>query len=371
MTRTRSRGAAAPLLALAVLGVGLALLARPGHGAQEKGAQDAPQGTWTAVKFTSNGKSADDTARLFQFTFSGEKVKLSFLGKSKEGTFKVDASKKPRQFDMQMPGDRPNPGIYKLEKDQLTICFSDGGERPTTFEAPKGSRNVLMVLKRGAIKLTPDEEKKLLEKVRTAAQRVTSDNNLKQLALAMHSYHDTYKHLPAVITDKAGEPLLSWRVAILPFIEENALYKEFKLDEPWDSPHNKKLLARMPKVYAPVLGKTKEPHSTYYQGFVGPGTVFEPGKKLRLVADVPDGTSNTIFAVEAGEAVPWTKPADIPYDPKKALPKLGGLFADGFHIALMDGSTRWVNRRFNEAILRLAITRNDGQPVDLEKLDQK
>ena len=74
--------------------------------------------------------------------------------------------------------------------------------------------------------------------------------------------------------------------------------------------------------------------------------------------------------MEAGEAVPWTKPADIPYDAKKPLPKLGGLFDTGFHIALMDGSVQWVNRRFDEGIMRLAITRNDGQPVDLEKLSK-
>jgi hypothetical protein len=230
------------------------------------------------------------------------------------------------------------------------------------------------VLKRGAIKLTPEEEKKVqaaLEKVKLAAERLTSNNNLKQIALAMHIYYDTYKKLPGpAITDKAGKPLLSWRVAILPFVEENELYKQFKLDEPWDSAHNKKLLEKMPKLYAPVRGKTKEPHSTYYQVFVGPGAAFEAGKQFRLVADFPDGTSNTICAVEAGEAVPWTKPADIPYDPKKALPKLGGLFPDGFHIAVMDGTTRWVGRNLNEAMFRLAITRNDGQPVDLDKLSK-
>jgi uncharacterized protein (TIGR03067 family) len=374
MTRTRLPGAAS-LLTLAAFGAGLGLLAQPGHTAQDKGAQDAPQGTWTAVALTSSGKKfPQEQAKIFQLTFSGEKVTLSFLGKSKTGTFKVVAGKKPKQFDMQIPGDRPNPGIYKLEKDTLTLCFSDGGERPTAFESAAGSRNILLVLKRGAIKLTAAEEKKVreaMEKVRTAAQRLTSDNNLKQLALAMHNYHDVFKHLPqAAIMDKTGKPLLSWRVALLPYLGENELYKEFKLDEPWDSPHNKKLLAKMPKVYAPVRGKTKEPYSTYYQGFVGPGTVFEPGKKLRMVADIPDGTSNTIFAVEAGEAVPWTRPADIPYDPKKPLPKLGGLFPDGFHIAVMDGSTRWVRRGFDERTFRLAITRNDGQPIDLNKLSK-
>src|SRR5438093_7201056 len=82
--------------------------------------------------------------------------------------------------------------------------------------------------------------------------RQTSVNNLKQLALAMHNYHDTYGHLPpAALKNKKGKPLLSWRVALLPFVEEDKLYKEFRLDEPWDSAHNKKLLAKMPKLFAP------------------------------------------------------------------------------------------------------------------------
>src|SRR5262249_3028789 len=146
------------------------------------------------------------------------------------------------------------------------------------------------------------------------------------------------------------------------------LYNEFRLDEPWDSPHNKKLLEKMPEVYAPVTGKTKQPYSTYYQVFTGPGTVFDGKEKIRI-PDILDGTSNTILLVEAGEAVPWTKPRDLPYDPRKDLPKLGGLFPDGFHIALCDGSVRWVTRRFNRAQFRLAITRADGQPVDLNRLN--
>src|SRR5206468_5253686 len=70
-------------------------------------------------------------------------------------------------------------------------------------------------------------------------------NNLKQIGLAMHSYHDVYKRLPSgAVQDKDGKALLSWRVHLLPFLEQEALFKEFKLDEPWDSDNNKKLLAK-------------------------------------------------------------------------------------------------------------------------------
>src|SRR5215218_9186216 len=80
-------------------------------------------------------------------------------------------------------------------------------------------------------------------------------NNLKQLALAWHNFEAVNGHLPPNQTDKKGKALLSWRVQILPYIEELPLYQKFKLDEPWDSENNKKLVDQMPKLFAPVRGK--------------------------------------------------------------------------------------------------------------------
>jgi hypothetical protein len=196
----------------------------------------------------------------------------------------------------------------------------------------------------------------------TREHRNRSVNNLKQLALAMHNYHDMNKELPsAAYYDKDGKPLLSWRVALLPFLgdQEKELYLKFNLDEPWDSEHNKKLLAKMPDVFAPVRNAPKDKGMTYYQVFAGKGTAFDGKKGLRL-ADFPDGTSNTILIVEAKDAVPWTKPADLPFEAKKPLPKLGGLFKDGFNAALADGSVRYIQRSISDRTLRNAITRDDG-----------
>jgi hypothetical protein len=198
------------------------------------------------------------------------------------------------------------------------------------------------------------------------AARLTSINNLKQMALAMHAYHDVSGSLPAhAIYSKDGKPLLSWRVAILPYIEQDALYKEFNLDEPWDSEHNKKLLARMPKIFEPVQGiKTKEPYSTFYQVFTGKDAPFNGDKGLQLAAGFPDGTSNTILIAEAGEAVPWTKPVDMPFAMDKPLPKLGGLSKGGFHVAMADGSVRFVNlKKVSEKTLRNAINPHDGEAL--------
>jgi RNA polymerase sigma factor (sigma-70 family) len=202
------------------------------------------------------------------------------------------------------------------------------------------------------------------------AARLRSFSNLQDVMLAMHSYHDVNNHLPpAAIYDKTGKPLLSWRVLLLPYLEQDGLFRQFHLDEPWDSEHNKPLLAKMPKQYTSTLpGKTKDKYATFYQGFVGKGTIFEGAEGVAF-SDITDGTSCTIAIVEAGEAVPWTKPADLPYDDKKPLPKLGGLFKEGFHSAWADGSVRWLRKDFDVPTMRVAITRNDGTIADFDKLN--
>ena len=221
-----------------------------------------------------------------------------------------------------------------------------------------------------------------------AAAQAVSANNLKQLGLAMHMFNATYGQLPpAVVYDRDGNPLYSWRVLLLPFIEEDALYKEFHLDEPWDSPHNKPLLARMPKLYArPREWPPKEPYATYYQVFDGPGAVFDSDKSKglepfgvpdpgaaaasrmqastsRRIADIPDGTSNTILIAEAGDAVPWSAPGDLHFDPNGPLPKLGGLFYGNFHVIMANQAVRFISKSISPTTLRSAITADGGDTL--------
>jgi Protein of unknown function (DUF1559) len=186
----------------------------------------------------------------------------------------------------------------------------------------------------------------------------------------MHNYADDHhgRLPPAVVYGEDDEPLYSWRVLLLPYFEQNALYEQFHLDEPWDSPHNLALLAKMPGTYeAPGSKKSKvPPYHTVCHVFVGKGTPFEGREGLRLPQDLPDGTSNTILVIEAGEPVPWTKPDDLVYDPYRPLPDLRSLFKDGFRVALGDGSTHWVTKQTSEATLRAAITRNGGEALGLD-----
>jgi prepilin-type processing-associated H-X9-DG protein len=190
-------------------------------------------------------------------------------------------------------------------------------------------------------------------------------NHLKQLALAMHNYHDVHKGFPpAAVFDKDGKPLLSWRVLLLPYLEEKKLFDEFHLYESWDSEHNKKLLERMPKVFDAET-KAFKPGETVFEVFTGKGTVFE-GKKGIRITDIMDGTSNTLMIVESARPVPWTKPEDLPYNADKPLPKLG-LFEKDFNAAFCDGSVRRIRTTVPEKTLRALITRNDGEVIDYSK----
>jgi len=206
-----------------------------------------------------------------------------------------------------------------------------------------------------------------VSKVRDAASRTKSQNHLKQIGLAWHNFHDTRGFFPQDVVDQNGKPLLSWRVSILPYIEEEALYRQFKLDEPWNSEHNLKLLARMPKIYeSPNLPPV--PGMTYYKAFSGPGAVLESGRRISILRDIPDGTSRTIMVIEAGPAVPWTKPEDNPFDPKKPLPKLEPLpHGTQTNVLFCDGAVRTLDlKKIGEKKLRLLIMRNDGQPIEID-----
>jgi len=197
-----------------------------------------------------------------------------------------------------------------------------------------------------------------------AAAAQASANNLKQIAIAMHNYSDNHNSTmpPAAVCDKTGKPLLSWRVLILPYIEQDDLFKQFKLDESWDSEHNKKLLAKMPRTYA-IPGKNKPGDTnTHYRVFVGNGAGFDWVRGARFPADFSDGTSNTIMCVTAETAVPWTKPDELEFDPDKDMTRLVGLVANGrMQIALFDGSVRTYAKVPSKQTLHFAITRAGGE----------
>jgi|694.fasta_scaffold76789_3 hypothetical protein len=202
-----------------------------------------------------------------------------------------------------------------------------------------------------------------VQAVREAARRTDAQNNIRMQMLAIQNFHDAETRLPGqAITDAAGKPLLSWRVAILPYLDEGNLYREFHLDEPWDSEHNLKLLDRIPAAYRNAnieLGS-----NTVYLAVTGEGTGFEAGKRIRI-SDITDGTSTSIGIVEASpaSAVPWTKPEDWNYQPGQEKAGLGGIRPGGFLAVFFDGSSRLISHNLDSETLRRLYLINDGEVV--------
>jgi hypothetical protein len=197
------------------------------------------------------------------------------------------------------------------------------------------------------------------------SRRTSNAVALGQIARAMQIYHDIHGRLPpAAVYSKEGKPLLSWRVLILPIIEQASLYEQFKLDEPWDSPHNIQLLQHMPSLYVPLGAESDaQIDHTNWHVFVGRGAAFEGREGLRLPKDFPDGPGNTLLVVDAGPLVPWSKPEDLEYDPTGPLPDLPSLYRDGFYAAFADGSIFFIKRTLTEKTLRALITRNGNDVI--------
>jgi prepilin-type processing-associated H-X9-DG protein len=205
-----------------------------------------------------------------------------------------------------------------------------------------------------------------VQSAREAARRAQCVNNLKQMALAFHNYHSANNSFPAhAIYSKDGKPLLSWRVAILPYIEQEPLYREFHLDEPWDSPHNKALIERMPPTYACPTAPVQR-GMTPYQVAVGKGAMFE-GKQGIGIAEVTDGTSNTILVAESKTPVTWTKPDDLELDPDGPPPRIGSYHPGGANTAFADGSVRFIKDTINQGVLRALFTRNGGEVISADQ----
>ncbi len=208
-------------------------------------------------------------------------------------------------------------------------------------------------------------------------QSSTNQNNLQQIALAFHNFQDSHRKFPAAYTtDDKGQPLLSWRVHLLPYLEQQELYEQFHLDEAWDSAHNKALLEKMPDVFKHPASQSSV-EMTSYLAVIGDDAIFtapndtggnRPEGKISF-ANVVDGTSNTVMMVEVNSenAVPWTKPSDLTNDAKLVLEKTKGLHADGkFLIAMTDGSVQTLGK-ITEADLQAILKINDGKWVEIPR----
>jgi Protein of unknown function (DUF1559) len=188
----------------------------------------------------------------------------------------------------------------------------------------------------------------------------------------MLNYEGVYGRLPpAVVYGKDGKALYSWRVPMLPYLEENGVYEKFHLDEPWDSPNNLPLAEQMPLIYAPSPRRAKlaPPNHTFCHVFIGKGSAFEDPEGQKL-ATFTDDRSKTLLIMEAGPAVPWTKPEGLLYVPDGPLPEFTPIFRDRYRTAMVDGANRHIPLTTSAETFRALITRNGGESLPAGRIKE-
>jgi len=238
----------------------------------------------------------------------------------------------------------------------LTLLSKAGQQAMQSLQINLQDKEVVVTAQADA-KMLEDLSKQFAQSAGNVATATVEINNLKQIGLAWHNYLATYMTFPPQTIGKG----LSWRVAILPYIEQPELYRQFNMNEPWDGPTNRRLIPLMPKIYESAGNKTK-PGFTYYQTFVGPNTINKtPTQGIRLQA-ITDGTSNTIVVAESSRAVEWTKPDDIAVSPNQPI-TLGGANPQGFLAVFADGQVQRVPRSVSQQVLRWLIDPADGNVI--------
>jgi len=207
---------------------------------------------------------------------------------------------------------------------------------------------------------------------REAPPRMQCTNNMKQIALAMHNYAQVNRCFPpAYVADKNGKPLYSWRVLLLPYID--CSFGQYRLDEPWDSPNNRKISETATRIFqCPSSNHPSGDSTTDYMMVVGKHT-FSDGPRGRKLAEFTDGLSNTIMIVEVADSgVNWAEPKDLEFDkidfqingPKK--PGIGSHHANGCNIGFDDASVSYMPNSVAPEKIKAMLTIDGGEQVDLD-----
>jgi len=207
-----------------------------------------------------------------------------------------------------------------------------------------------------------------VQQAREAARRSQCQNNLKQIGLALLNYETTYGSFPpAFIPDESGKPMHSWRVLILPYLDQQPLYNAYNFSEPWDGPNNSRLLASMPPTYAcPSHAGPPGNTNTAYVAPYGEHCIFR-GSQPVGIRDILDGTSNTVMVGEAANAnIPWMKPDDVDIRAHPTIGDRDGFSSDhagGVHFLLGDGSVRFISQSITQQTLQALFTRDGGEVI--------
>jgi prepilin-type processing-associated H-X9-DG protein len=260
----------------------------------------------------------------------------------------------------------------------ITIPFPSGGHRPASGGAGGGFAVAAVVgvvcligcLVVGGIMaalLFP-----AITQARGAAQRSMAQNNMKQILLAMHNYHDVNQKWPApIVYDGDGNPLYSWRVELLPYMEQQNIYNQWDKTKAWDSPENMHLSQMMINVYRSPADPSVAANGTNYFVIIGDQTAFPPSDSITLM-EMTDGTSNTIAIVEIqGISGSWAAPIDPRME--DITPSIGSgpgqlnpVHTGGINVGLCDGSVRFLSDQTPANVIHAALTRKGGEAVMLD-----
>ncbi len=203
---------------------------------------------------------------------------------------------------------------------------------------------------------------------RGAARRTQCKNNLKQIGLALHNYHDTYQAFPPAFTvDENGKPLHSWRTLILPFVDQVSLYNKIDLSKPWDDPANAEAFkTRISAYQCPSSPTDVLPTHTTYMAVVTANSCFRPTEP-RVMSEISDDRGKTIMVIEVDtdQAVHWMSPMDANESLVLGIgPKTKHAHTGGMHALFVDGSVRFLGEGFSVADRLAMISIAGNEPVD-------
>jgi prepilin-type processing-associated H-X9-DG protein len=199
---------------------------------------------------------------------------------------------------------------------------------------------------------------------REAARRTQCKNNLKQIALALHHYESEYGMFPPAFTvDPDGHPLHSWRTLILPFLDQKELYETINLSKPWNDAANEKAFKTRLAVFS-CPSTVCPANFTTYMGIAAKNGLFRPGEPRRIT-DISDGTSNTLMVMEVApeSAIHWMSPVDADEQMVLNFGQKKGVHTGGTHVAMADGSVRFISQNIAVDQLRSLITVSGNDSV--------
>jgi hypothetical protein len=273
------------------------------------------------------------------------------------------------QIDMEHPGrawGRPSRGIYCVMADGRPLHLP-GSVPDNVFSALLTARGN-EVLDGQAVRRFAAHRRREVYVVPDLIVRYEMEQ-LKKIALAMFNYHDSRRQFPTAGLSSDDDPArgaqLSWRVHLLPYLEHRNLYRQFHLDEPWDSPHNKRLVEYMPDVYRDS-DDSVDSTTTRVMVLTGKSTAFADSRKGANLRQFSDGAPYTILAIQAGEenAVVWSKPDDLPFNPQRPLANVGSIDPKTGLLAIMaDASVQSLSPGIDDSTFRKLVTPNGGEVV--------